>query len=138
MLLVFMLFFIDAVKPSLRQPITMFGLGVFLLAYSVSLEVRGDGVCFKHLKLFGLTIVKTKHRVINPEVIRVFPAFFKNEFNWGPIAAMCKQSKNVKYVVRLFNQNKHWTVFKTNSFDKASLQAKKLGAILNIKVETQK
>lgn len=125
-------------KVPLSQIISMGAIGGVLLGYSVSYEICKHGLHFKHLKLFGATVLKTKLKFFNPDVIRAFPALFKNNFNWGPVAAIGKHNKGNKYVIRLFDGNRHFTVFKTTSFEAASTKARKLGYIFEVKTEVRK
>lgn len=129
---------LNSTKVPLSQIISMGAIGSALLGYSISYEICKEGVHFKHLKLFGLTVLKTELKSFNPDVIRAFPASFKSNFNWGPVAAMGKQNRTDKYVIRLFEGSRHFTIFKTSSFETASTRAKMLGEILQISTEVRK
>lgn len=131
-------FSMNSPKVPLSQIISMGAIGGGLLGYSISYEICKEGLHFKHLKLLGLTVLKTKFKSFKPDVIRAFPVFFKSNFNWGPIAAMGKQNRTEKYVIRLFEGNRHFTIFKTSSFETASTRAQMLGEIMEITTEVRK
>lgn len=117
----------------LSQIIGMTIIGTVLLAYSVSYELRSDFDNFKHLKLFGLSLFKQKF-AFSSDYISVFSASAKKNSDWGPIAAMGKHTRNDYFVIRLFKENKHLTVFRSRSYEKVVTKATELGRILNIEV----
>lgn len=124
--------------PPLGQMITMLSIGTLLLAYSISYEIKANFNNRRHFKLFGITIFKQSLDIAFPDYITVFSARFKQRSDWGPVAAMGKENSNAAFVVRLFKGNRHFTVFKTNSFDLANIKAEMLGRLLNVEVKGKK
>lgn len=117
----------------LNQIIGMTIIGTVLLAYSVSYELRNDLENFKHFRLFGLSLFKQKF-IFSSDYISVFSASAKKSSEWGPIAAMGKDTRNEYFVIRLFKANEHFTVFRSNSYETVVAKATELGRILNIEV----
>jgi len=65
-------------SPPLRQIITMSAIGILLVGYSISYEIKADFNNKMHLKLFGITVFKHSLDLIFPEYITVFSARFKH------------------------------------------------------------
>ncbi|KQC30623.1 hypothetical protein [Flagellimonas eckloniae] len=118
-----------------NQIIIMLVIGVVLLGYSISFELCNNFNNFKHFKLFGLSLFKQNLPSFSPNYISVFSASYKKGSEWGPVAAIGKHSINKEYVIRLFNQNNHFTVFRSNSLEKATTKATKLGTMLKVEVK---
>ncbi|MBS9461289.1 hypothetical protein KIM67_02615 [Flagellimonas sp. 389] len=129
------LFLIYEGAAKLDQILIMAIIGTVLLAYSTSYRLDDDFKIFKHFKLFGISLFKHKEFSFSPDYISVFPALFKKNAEWGPIAALGKTTENKSYIIRLFNESGHLTVFKSNSFQTISDKAKRLGIMLNVEVK---
>lgn len=123
----------DGAAP-LSQIISMSSIGIVLLGYSISYEFRKDYINKKHFQLFGITLFKYKLDVLFPDYIIVFSASFKQGSDWGPVAALGKETKEGSYVVRLFKGKKHFTVCTSNSLASAKDKAGKLAALLNVEL----
>lgn len=123
----------EGVAP-LNQIIIMSILGMVLLGYSISYEFRSDYTNKKYFQLFGITVFKQKLDVIFPDYITVFSASYKQGSEWGPVAALGKETKEGSYVVRLFKGNKHFTVCKSNSLGSAKNKASRLAELLKVEL----
>lgn len=75
--------------------ITLFSIGIVLLAYSVSFELREDFDHKKHFKIFGITFFKLNLKFFNPEYTVVFSTSTSKSSEWGPVAAMGTQIEKV-------------------------------------------
>ena len=128
------LFLVYEGTASLSQILTMIVLGLLLLGYSISYEFDSNLSHKRHIKLFGVSIFRSKLECIFPEYITVFLAVFKKGSDWGPVSAMGKETRDGKYVIRFFKGNTHFTVWKTNSLPIAVSRAAKLGELINVKV----
>ncbi|UII81587.1 hypothetical protein [Flagellimonas sp. CMM7] len=117
----------------LNQIIGMTIIGTVLLSYSISYELRGDFDNIKHFKLFGLSLFKQRF-TFSSDYISVFSTSAKKSSDWGPIAAMGKGTRNEHFVIRLFKENEHFTVFRSKSCETVVPKATELGRILNIEV----
>lgn len=134
-ILLFIGYVVYAGNPPLSQIITMSAIGIPLVGYSISYEIKTDFNNKTHFKLFGLTVFKQRLAIIFPDYITVFSARFKQSSNWGPVAAMGKENSDSIFVIRLFKDSRHFTVFKTNSLELASTEAEKLGRLLNVEIK---
>ena len=118
----------------LNQKVILGILSIVLIGYSVSFEIGSDFINYRHLKIFGITLFKSKLNISFPDYLIVFSAKYKQGAEWGSVAAMGKQRGGDNYVVRLFKGNKHFTVFRTNSLEVAKTRATELSELLNIEI----
>lgn len=136
---VFLLFLLMVViyegSSTTGQSATIFVLGLMLLGYSVAYELRSDFNHLKHFKLFGITCYKTKLRFFQPEKAKAFPVLTKRSFDWGPVSAMGKRSDEKHYVIRLFNGNQHFTVFRNGSLEEVKGRGQELSSVLGVAME---
>lgn len=120
------------------QIVIMTLLGLILLGYSISYEIRKDlnhKWCFQ---LFGITVFKKKLKLIEPDYIVVFSALFKKDADWGPVAALGNEAKNGTYVIRFFKGNTHFTVWKSKSLKTTKEKALNIGKLLDVEVKLKK
>jgi len=119
---------------TISQMLILFAIAIILLGYSVSYEIRKNFDVFKHLKFLGITIYKAKEDLAFPEYISVFSALFKQDNEWGSVSALGTQEKHSSFVIRLFNGNSKFTLFKTNNYQKAIVRANELSELLGVEV----
>ena len=120
----------------LTPPITMFSIGVILLGYSVSFEIRETLNHKRHFKLFGVTIYMSSLEFFAPEYIVVFSATYSKSSEWGPVSALGKENKENIFVIRFFKGSQKFTLWRTNSFELAKTRATNLGELLNVEVRS--
>jgi len=137
-LLVLMAISVYEGEPPLSQIISMSAMGIILLGYSVSYEIRSDFDNKRHIQLFGISVLKSKLKLSYPEYVTVFSARFKQNTDWGPVAALGKEANSGSFVIRLFKGNKYFTVFKTKLIETANMKAEKLAKLLGVSVNLQK
>ncbi len=118
----------------ISQIMTMLVIGVVLLGYSVSYEIKKGFDNYKHFAIFGVTIWKQRIVLDFPDYISVFSASFKQDNEWGTVSALGTQAKNDAIVIRLFHESKYFTLFKTNTYEIALTKAKELGELLNVEI----
>jgi len=116
---------------SLGQTILMFSISIILLAYSMSHEINEEFANFKHFKLFGNTVFKTRLPSFCPERIVILPVIVNTQSDRGPLAAIGKNHRNRQYAIRLFKDNKHSPVFRSNSLSEIKSKGAELGKVLN-------
>ena len=126
-ILLFIGYIVYAGAPPLSQISTMSAIGILLVGYSISYEIKADFNKNKHFKLFGITVFKHSLALIFPEYITVFSVRFKHGSDWGPVAAMGKGNSNANFVFRLLKGHRHFTILKTNSLKLANTEVDKLG-----------
>lgn len=134
MFLVFVLWFLAEGAGSLSQLVVMGLLGLLLLGYSISYEIVSDGVAKKHFGLFGLSLFRGKLHIPYSEYLCVVKARYKQGAEWGPVASLGKERSGETYAIRLFNGNKHFTVYRTSSLQGARLKAEALSDLLGIEL----
>ncbi len=118
----------------ISQIMTMLLIGVVLLGYSVSYEIKKGFDNYKHFAIFGITIWRQKLNLDFPDYISIFGASFKQDNEWGTVSALGTQAKNDAIVIRLFHESKYFTLFKTNTYEIALTRAKELGELLNVEI----
>lgn len=123
---------------TLDQYIVLSGLSIVVLGYSISYEITKDFKNKKHYKLFGQTLFRQKLQCIYPEYITVFSASFKQGAEWGSVAALGKERGERLFVIRLFKGNRHFTIFKTKSLEKATTMAVELCELLSVELRGNK
>lgn len=122
----------------LNQHIVLGIITFFLIGYSISYEVSKDFILFKHLKVFGITLFKSKIHFPFPDYLIVFSATYKQGAEWGSVAAIAKERGGDNYVIRLFKGNKHFTIYRTNSLEDAKEKASELSVFLNVEFRGKK
>lgn len=122
----------------LNQHIVLGIITFFLIGYSISYEVYKDFILFKHLKVFGITLFKSKIHFPFPDYLIVFSATYKQGAEWGSVAAIGKERGGDNYVIRLFKGNKHFTIYRTNSLEDAKEKASELSVFLNVEIRGKK
>lgn len=118
----------------LSQIMTLLGIGLILLGYSVSYEIKKDFENHKHIMFFGFSVFKEKLVINFPEYISVFSASFKQDNTWGAVSAIGTKQRQDAIVIRFFSDTTHFTVFKTSSHTIAFDNAKKLKALLDVEI----
>jgi len=135
-LLVFTIWFIVSDAGSLSQLIVMPTIGLGLLGYSNTYEIAQDFINKKHFKLFGITLFSTKLPIAFPKYIVVLATKTKRSSEWGPISALGKEQQGESVSIRLINDNKHFTLYRTKSMSKATSLAKQLSALIDVEYKT--
>ncbi|WP_299259159.1 hypothetical protein [uncultured Aquimarina sp.] len=119
---------------SLSQVLILLTIGVLLLGYSISYEVRVSFEVYRHLRFFNSTVYKVKKDLVFPEYISVFSALFTQDNEWGSVSALGTKEKHGSFVIRLFSENNKFTLFKTNNYETALLRAKELGELIDVEI----
>ncbi len=119
---------------TVSQILILLTIAIVLLGYSFSYEIRKNFDVFRHFTFFGITIYKVKENLTFPEYISVFSALFKHDNEWGAVSALGTQEKHSFYVIRLFNGNNKFTLFKTNNYENAISRANELSELIGVEV----
>lgn len=122
----------------LNQKVILSILSVLLLGYSISFEVRKDFVNYKHVKLFGFTVFKSKLKIAYPDYLIVFSSKYKQSAEWGSVAAMGKERGGEHFVIRCFKGNKHFTLYRTKSLEVAKERATQLSNLIGVEIRGKK
>jgi len=122
----------------LNQHIILGILSLVLIGYSNSYEVVKDFTIYKHLKIFSISVFKSKVVFPAPDYLIVFSAKYKQGAEWGSVAAMGKERGGDNYVIRFFKGNKHLTIYRTNSLEDAKSKAIELSDTLGIEIRGKK
>jgi len=121
-------------KAGVTPIVIMCAIDLVLLGYSISFEIKENLEHKRHLRLLGKSLFTLNLDILSPEYVSVFSARLKKDADWGPIAAMGSQSKNGTYVIRFFKGNRHFTVWKTKSYELAMTRAGEVAKLFNVDV----
>ncbi len=105
-----------------------------LIGYAINYKVSKDFVIHKHFTIFGFTVFKSTISFPFPDYIIVFSSIYKQGAEWGSVAAMGNKRTGDNYVIRLFKGNKHFTLFRTTSFEIAKQKAIDLSNLTNVEI----
>lgn len=119
---------------SWAQILFLLTIASILLGYSISYQISKNFKNVKRIKLFGLTIWRSELVLDYPEYISVFSTSFKQNNEWGTVSALGTKSRNDAVVIRFFKENRNFTVYQTNSYEKAVDIANELGQLLDVEV----
>ncbi|SHI48858.1 hypothetical protein [Pseudozobellia thermophila] len=119
----------------LSQLLTMGGLGLLLLGYSVSYEIYSDYNNKRCFKLFGLPLFKSDLKIEFPDYISLFSARVGKGSDWGPIAAMGGSAGSQRYTVRMFRGRQHFTLYRSSKLEKAQEKSEALASLLKVPVK---
>jgi len=111
-----------------------FIIGLVLIGYTVTYEIRNNFENFKIISLFGFPVWRQRLTLFKPEYISVFSASFKKDNEWGAVAAIGGETKIKNVVVKFFEGRKNEIVFKSNDYTEALEKATELGLLLNVRV----
>ena len=75
--------------------------------------------------------------VFYPDYITLFSASYKQNADWGSIAALGKERQNVFFVVRIFKGNQHYTFFKSTSYQRAEAKAIEFSKFLDVEYRSK-
>lgn len=120
---------------ALGQLLTMSGLGLVLLGYSLTYEIHADYGNKRSYNLFGLPMYKTVLKVEFPDYISLFSARVGKDSGWGPIAAMGGSTGGKRYTVRMFKGRQHFTLYRSTDLEKTWEKSASLGKLLNVPVK---
>ncbi len=126
-------FLFFATEP-LQTRIIFFVCMVLINGFSVSYRIKENFENKKVFAIFGLPFFKTKLSVAFPDYISVFSASFSLDNEWGTIAAIGTQERQESVVIRFFTGNKHFTLYKTENYERALQMANELGEMLDVEV----
>lgn len=126
------IFFLLKYNAPFSQLIVLFILSFVLLGYSVSFEVSENFKNYRCIRLFGVLFFKQSMTIFFPDYITVFSASFSQNADWSSVAALGKERSNVFFVIKLFKDNKHFSIFKSTSYVDVDAKARELSEFLNV------
>ncbi|WP_291867328.1 hypothetical protein [Maribacter sp.] len=103
----------------------------------MTFEIGRDFNNYKHFKLFGFTLFKSKLSVAYPDYVIVFSAKYKQGAEWGSVAAMGKERKGDNFIIKFFRGNKDFTVYRTSSLEQAKEKALALSEFLGVEIRSK-
>ncbi len=124
---------VDNENPFL-QILIMIIISSLLLGYSIIYEIRKDFVNYKCFALFGWTVWKQKLDIEYPEYISIFSASFKQDNEWGTVSALGTRIEDKSIVLRFFNDQRYFTAFKNNKYQKVLDKAKEVSELLEVEI----
>ena len=130
----FLICFSFLTLPSLVQFSVLFSIGLVLIAFNISYEIREDLIHKKHFRLFNFSLIKTKLILEFPDYISVFNLVQKSVNEYGPVSAIGTQSREGFFVIRFFKNNTYRTVFKTKKYNEVIAKSEALQKMLKVEV----
>jgi len=109
-------------------------IGLVLIGYSVTYEIRQTFDNYKRINLFGITIWKQQLHLLFPDYISLFSSSFKKDNEWGAVAALGSKSKYQSAVVKFFKGQKNEIIYKSNDYTKALEKTNELSVMLNVRI----
>jgi len=134
--LLILMFFISMYFVSARylDSVIFLVLGILLLGYTVNYEINKDFRNYKSFGFFGFTLLRKVVRISFPEYISVFETNQTSDNNWSTVSALGTQENYNMFVVRFFNNNQKFTVYKSSDYKSALTIANKIGKMLDVDI----
>ena len=116
------------------QVLILLTMGILLIGfrsyYIISSEFKNKiGYSF-----FGLTFFKGKLNILSPDYISLFSINQKRSNEYGPVSALGSISKDSFFIIRLFKENKHFTIYKSKDYTEVRTKAVELSNMLNVEL----
>jgi len=122
----------------LSQPLlprlVLFFIATLVFGFSVSYRINKDFKNQKLFSVFGITLFRSRLDLEFPDYISVFSGSFSLDNDWGAIGALGTKERHDKWVVRFFKENRKFTLFKTNNYQKAIDKGNALSNLLGIEI----
>ncbi|MBQ4820048.1 hypothetical protein [Aquimarina sp. MMG016] len=132
--LVFSVLFLFAVSEPIFGRLAFFIVSLFVFGFSISFKINSDFDNEKLFSVFGIPLFKTKLSLEYPDYISVFSTSFSLDNEWGAVSAIGTKERHDKTVVRFFTENRNFTLYKTNTYQKALDKANELSGLLNVEI----
>ncbi len=132
--LVFAVLYLFQTSEPILARLIFLTITLLIFGFSVSYKINGDFNNQKLFSVFGAVLFKTKLELDFPDYISVFSASLKLDNEWGAVSAIGTKERHDKLVVRFFNENKNFTLYKTENYQKALDKANALSTLLNVEV----
>ncbi|XLS29247.1 hypothetical protein ACJD0Z_00155 [Flavobacteriaceae bacterium M23B6Z8] len=109
-------------------------VGIVLLIFRIEKEIHSDFKNKIRYKLGFITVFKKNWRIKFPDYISMFKTHSSTKHEWGPVAALGKESKDLKYHIRFFTENEWTNIVTTNRRNEVEEAGVKLKKLLQVEV----
>lgn len=116
------------------QVIILVTLGLLIFGYTKSYKITSDYKNFTIYSFFSIPILKRKLDILFPEYISIFSSNGKRMNEYGPVSALGSISKERSFMIRFFNSNKHFTIFRSKNKEALIDKAESISKMLNVKL----
>ncbi|NAS31604.1 hypothetical protein GTQ40_11525 [Flavobacteriaceae bacterium R38] len=117
-----------------NQVIILGLLGVLIVAFGSHYIITSDYNNKHCYSFFGITFLKKRLEIIYPDYISIFTINEKRSNEYGPVSALGSISKDAFFFLRIFKENKHFTLYKSNDYHKVLSKGNELKAMLKIEL----
>ena len=119
---------------SLDKILVLLLIGIIVVGYSITYEIKEGFENYKRINIFGITIWKQKLHILFPDYISIFSASFKKGNEWGAVSALGTKSKYGGVAIKFFKGHKNEIVYKSNDYSKALKKANELSFLLKVRL----
>ncbi len=114
------------------QVIILSAIGLLIIGFEKQYTISKDYINRVGYGFFGLQIFKKKTEILYPDYVSIFSINQKRSNEYGPVSAVGSVSKDSFFVIRLFQTNKYFTLYKSKNYNQAYDKAKELSKMLEI------
>ncbi len=119
---------------SLDKILLILCIGIVLIGYSITYEIREGFDYSKRFNIFGIPLWKQRLELLTPDYISLFASSFKKDNDWGAVSALGTKSNYQSIVIKFFKGPKNEIVYKSNDYNEALSKANELALLLNVRV----
>lgn len=129
---VLVLYYLVNENAPFMQLLLMSFIAFILLAYEIAYVVS-PFKSTRQFKLFSNVVFESPLLILNADYVSVFPVRSILQSDWGgPIAAIGKKTSADRFVVRIFEENRHLTLLRTSKLEEAVRLGKELSVMLKV------
>lgn len=113
---------------------TLIVLGIIILVFQINKEIHSDFQNIIKYKIGPIPVFSKKWKIIYPDYISLFKTNTSTKHEWGPVAAMGKESNNIKYHIRFFSKNEWVNIHTTTKKNEALRVGEQLKSLLQVEL----
>jgi len=115
-----------------NQVVTLASIAILIIGFESKYAINDENKNATIYGFFGIPLFKKKAKILYPDYISIFNTNQKSNNEYGPVAALGSVSKDAFFVIRLFKENNHFTLYKSKKYDQVYNKAEALSKMLNV------
>tara|TARA_B110000305_G_C19283163_1_gene560332 strand:+ start:507 stop:974 length:468 start_codon:yes stop_codon:yes gene_type:complete len=105
-----------------------------LLGYSVSYKTTKEYCNYNRLIFFGIVVFKRRLEIFFLRYISFYASIFFKLNDWGPVSALGTKSNSDGFVIRIFNKEDSFAIYRSNNLIRTRKLAFELSELLVVEL----
>ena len=118
----------------LTVSVIVVSLSLVLLGYSVSYKITKEYCNYKQFSFFGIVVFKRRLEILSPRYISLYGSSFSKSNDWGPVSALGTKSNWYGFVIRIFNKEDSFAIYRSNNLIRTRKLAFELSELLVVEL----